>query len=459
MSAFHQSVNRDSPEGDKTLAALEELVDALRQHGGRVSADVCFKRAEDEGVGIFTREGAFLAAGSTVVEVPFRFCISVDLITSIPTLRTLFEEQPQLLDFPDEVLALGLMWGATTTSDDCPFATHIRTLPPIGSFNTTLFWTEEELSELKGCTVFHLTQLMKRQIASDWSSLHQPLSEAYPDILGNVTVELYMWALSVVYSRAVGFSKNGSYVRVIPPVLDMANHDPSAATEASDTFDYSPTEDMLRLIASSERGPGEECFAVYGTYPNAKLAFTYGFVIHGCPHRAVDLWTRVLPSTSFAERKQALLRACPLTSNQTYDFTGTLRDGSISGALLASIRVIQASEDELDEMEQSAGDFPFVGRMISVRNEAATYRSLRELLQTRLNVEVAEADKQLLGEMLLAEPPFHPSNRKLMALIIRTDERDLVQDCLALVIGYEEQLEIQGEAYIPPDSTSAATDA
>ena len=54
--------------------------------------------------------------------------------------------------------------------------------------------------------------------------IHRTLNPTFADILGKNTIDCYMWALSIVYSRAIGVTKAGQYIRAIPPVLDMANH-------------------------------------------------------------------------------------------------------------------------------------------------------------------------------------------------------------------------------------------
>jgi hypothetical protein len=52
--------------------------------------------------------------------------------------------------------------------------------------------------------------------------------------------------------------------------------------------------------------------------------------------------------------------------------------------------------------------------------------------------------------MLLENVPM--CNRLLMALILRVEERELLQECLALVDNWIEGITNIGEAYIPPDS-------
>jgi len=401
-----------------------------------------------------------------------------------PGLRRVFEEQEQLQSFPDEVLAIGLMYGLlcareqATASDarsaeleaSCPWLQHVKTLPPPDSFNTTLYWSDDELAMLKGCSAFHLTQLMKRQIDADWASVHEQLTQAYPELLGGATKSLYTWALSVVYSRALGFTRRGAPVRCIPPMLDMANHDPHAAPDSADTFAFDDADDVVRLLAAQDRAAGEECLAVYGRYPNSKLAYTYGFVVHGNPHQAVDLWARV-PAASFAaERKRALLERSAVAAfgEQAYDFAGTLRGGGwISPALLATIRVLQiCDEGELVAAERGAAGLagsaaaaattagggssrssPDPAPIISARNEAAMLRSLGGLLTARMAVDSAEADRARLGELLLSGTD--PASRELMALVIRVEEREVVRECVAAVGGWAAELERDGETYVP----------
>ena len=443
------------------LEALGSLVSALGsdgEHGFRLAPGVSFEsRSSGSGLGIYAKE--VLAKGTVLVQVPFRRCLSVEAVAASPGLRRVFVEQAQLLNFPDEVLAIGLMYArllieSSSSSaesfslESCPWLLHAKTLPQ--SFNSTLFWEDDELLQLKGCTVFHLTQLMKRQIDADFQNVHAQLAEAYPELLGGITKDLYAWALSVIYSRAVGITRGGAYARIIPPVIDMANHDPHAAEEAADTFDFDEATDCLKFLAASDRAAGEECSAVYGRYPNSKLAYTYGFVIPtGNPHRCIDMWARVPASSYAADKKRLLLSSNSLTADQSYSFTGTLRPGWVSPALLATIRVIQInSQEELDVSARA-----FKGMIVSTRNEAATYASLLGLLQARVEADVAEAERAELGELLLSGAGDEAGGgRRLMALVIRCEERELVSECIGLVRRWVQELEAHNSAYVPPDA-------
>eukprot|EP01038_Epipyxis_sp_PR26KG_P005618 gene5618-7760_t len=445
---------------------MDSLIKSTISHGGFVHPNIIFSEHSpsknagtvhneidyetNKGMGIYATDN--IPKSTLLISVPFKLCISVELITSPSSpIKELFEENPGLLEYHDEVLAIALMYarlemikldGSIPSEPTCQWLLHVTSLPT--NFNSTIYWSEEELLELKDCSVYHLTKLMKNQIVHDFNTLHLPIAEQYPEFLDGITLEMYTWALSIVYSRSLELTRNNVHTRCLMPVLDMANHDPFLAASPTDTFQYSDENDSLSLVNPDDLSLGDECNAVYGNYPNGKLIFTYGFVVLNNPIRAVDVWTRITPSVYEYETKQRLLLENELTKVQTYDFKGTIRENYISPALLATIRVIQADEDELKNIDRA-----FKGQMISLRNEAATYVSLRNLLVARMKVENAESDRQNLGEMLLNNTDY--SNRLLCALIVRVDERDLLQEAVTLVNNWIQSLNLLGDEYQPPD--------
>lgn len=214
---------------------------------------------------------------------------------------------------------------------------------------------------------------MESQLAKDWSEMHAGLVDRHPDILGGLSLADYRWALSTIWSRAVGVDRDGrcvrlicvyvcthacplrvccepyealwrcallifrttqnkrSYLRVLAPALDMCNHDPHAASHLDELLQLDPTDDCLALqtgSSSSSTGgvaPGQQCHLFYGPYSNAKLLYSYGFVSARNGYRGVDWWVRVPPQGRDAQWKEEQRRAHALTAEQTYDFGGTLR--------------------------------------------------------------------------------------------------------------------------------------
>jgi hypothetical protein len=147
---------------------LDAVSQEIRQAGGLVNDRIHFVQSSNEGFGIFARSD--VAAGETLINVPFSLCITTEKIASSETLKQLISENEGLMNYPDEVLAIGLMHAKLFPSASCSWSKHVEMLPT--EFNTTIYWSAEELEGLKGNTVYHLTQMMKRQIEGDFNSIH-----------------------------------------------------------------------------------------------------------------------------------------------------------------------------------------------------------------------------------------------------------------------------------------------
>ena len=151
--------------------------------------------------------------------------------------------------------------------------------------------------------------------------------------------------------------------------------------------------------------------------------------------RRIDLWTHVRKCDKNAELKRKLLAANPLTAaGHTYDFSGTLRPGRISPALLATIRVVQATADELPVIARA-----FEGAIVSVRNERATYAALIELVRQRQGTRfVLDDDRKALAAAIATGASSE--DRKLMALTVRVSEGNLLRSTLELLSRLQQKL-------------------
>lgn len=370
------------------MNSIQTLSHDVSLNGASLMTTLEFRYDDIKGFGIFTTID--LQPDSILIKLPYSLCLSVDMISCDFHLSKILKENPGLRDYPDEILALGIMY-AQNPSNECEWSCHVQTFPK--SLNSTMFWSDYELEELKCCNVFHITKMLQRQIKTDWENFHYPLTKDYPDLFQHHTLELYQHALAMVYSRAIGIRRKNQYIRCIPPLIDMANHSIDAGIDASDAFYYDEKSNEIIFYNRIALKANDECCASYGNYSNSKLAHTYGFVIPHNPVRKVDLWTRVSTTTAFGERKQNLLNKYPLTSIQTYDFEGTIRNEYISPALLMTIRIIQCNEAELDILESrllSVDNPEQCLKMVSTRNELASYVSLKNLVIQKMTPDLAE---------------------------------------------------------------------
>jgi hypothetical protein len=440
--------------------AIEVLLQSIVEAGGSLS-DNC----EIRNGGIFAKDE--IDDGHVILKVPFSQCISKESVQN-SSLSRILEEYPALLDFEDELLAMALLHGKLFPSTS-PWAKSVAVLPSQHELDLPIYWSPEQVEYLKGTTVYHLTHQMKRQIQSDWTSLIEPLATEFPTLLGGATHDLYKWALSMIYSRAVGFTRKQhekeEKMHILFPLIDMANHAPAAAgilpeddrffEEARETFSYRNGDEgeYMTLTSTLNRTAGQEVYSNYGTYSNSKFLFSYGFVIPGQQTpRTLDVWPSLgVQTISGYETKIGLIQSHVLTREQTYDFKGSLRSPNfINPSLLAQVRVLQATPEELRNGIMHA----FCGKMVSERNEAATLACIRGLLKGRIQPEIVNSVHTELAKLEANEGEAIPSNHRLyMALILRSEEISLMEEIVVYIDQLNEQLRIEGPTYQCPDYT------
>ena len=151
--------------------AVEELITHVVENGGKISK-VALRYSDTEGYSVFATEN--MTEGEVAISVPYSLCFSMDSILKGP-LSVILDVCPDIMAYPDEVLALALMCKCYPM--DSVEAKHIASLPK--TFNTPIFWSDEELDGLKSSMIWNLTNMMKKQITSDWESIHAPLGKSF----------------------------------------------------------------------------------------------------------------------------------------------------------------------------------------------------------------------------------------------------------------------------------------
>mmetsp|Transcript_12678 Transcript_12678/g.18676 ORF Transcript_12678/g.18676 Transcript_12678/m.18676 type:complete len:488 (-) Transcript_12678:167-1630(-) len=470
---------------------LQNIVSWFQENGG-VLSKVEPRQFEGSGTGLITTDD--VETNETIVQVPFKLCMSVESAKA-SDLGPVLEENQWLLDMPDEVLALHLMVERKKGAESF-WGPYIQILPR--EYDTPIFWAEREREALAGTNVLLLTNMMNQQIDKDWGELHQPLVESSP-VLSGLTIEDYRWALSTVWSRAFGLTRpvaaqeegageGGSppaeeYFRALGPIACFVNHDPQAAATLDESLSFEAStcteEDAssgiagggtLRLKCPKSLPTGDQCFILYGPYPNAKLLYSYGFVVPDNPHQGLDFWLKLPQTDTYHQYKQNLLQENPLTQQQTYDFQGTIfGKKGISLALMATVRIMQLqTEQELRDAKKAFAE------MVSQRNELASYACLVGALRAKLgrgptSLEEDEEDLAQAAAFLedhtsaAAESNLEGEDqevqnttlcflrRKWLGLMVRVDEKRLIKDTIATLEDWFEQVQQGKEGFLKPN--------
>ncbi|CAM9849329.1 unnamed protein product, partial [Chrysoparadoxa australica] len=396
------------------------LMEWFQHNSGTTSGITVEDKGGDDGLSIVTSMA--LEKGQEVLRVPLALCITVDSAKATELGPILAAQEP--MD-SDEILALHLML-ERKKGKESRFHQYISTLPT--AMDTPLFWSDEEVAGLlKGTMVQVLTEMMSVQLEKDWKELHEPLMDANPSLLGGLTIEDYRWALSCIWSR--GFEGGVEGQKCMVPVANAANHDPFQAgvEHLSDIVTFETATQSFVYKAGRHYEPGEEFYIIYGPYTNAKLLYTYGFVLPVNKFFGVDYWVRVPSTDELAGRKQSLLSAHPLTQQQTYDFRGTLLGNAISPALMATARIIQARPSDLRDNGAAA----LSGKMISPSNEIAAMTVLARQLQGKLKHLEECTGKIAEDEKLLKEDSC--GKRERMAIQVRLEDKAVIRDSIQLL--------------------------
>eukprot|EP00904_Undaria_pinnatifida_P008004 jgi/Undpi1/4333/HiC_scaffold_17.g07699.m1 len=440
----------DHVEDAGDAAGLDRLLSWFKSHGGRISKLCLEDLGGDMSLSVVTEEPVL--KGDVVMSIPISVCMTVE-----------------------SVLALHLMSERRKGSDSF-WKEYLSTLPD--DVDTPLRWIveakagsgeEEALHLLDGTMVGLLSKMMHTQVVKDWEEVHLPLIDAHPEVLGGIRFEDYLWAMSSIWSRAFDYleqAPDGLALsrRAMVPVVNAANHDPSAAGSLSEMIEFHAEggistsvdrdvvgggsvvgvgDGILRVVAGRDYKAREQFYLLYGRYSNAKLLYSYGFVLPGNPYGCLDYWIRIPPTDPGFDWKQALLDGHDLTATQAYDFSGTLRAGGwVSPALLATARVAQLNADERPYAENA-----FRGEIVSPRNEAAAMTALLAGLWRKLagqssfkpvdqtDVVIAKLEEQLSQRQQQQQEEQqqgqqqadgNASSRRIAATRVRLEEKEVV---------------------------------
>jgi len=207
----------------------------------------------------------------TVISVPKNLLINVDVARSHPTLGPIFED----LHFNDDTI-LFLFVIYEKENQNSFWRPFYDTLPSY--FTTSLHYTATELMELEGTNLFDETLQTKQQLQAFRDYLFPELSNQFPDIFPETTFswENFLWARSLLDSRAIQLKIDGVIKSNLVPMADMINHHTHAQI-SSRFFDQDAS--CFKMVSSCSIPANNQIYLHYGALQNWELALYYGFII------------------------------------------------------------------------------------------------------------------------------------------------------------------------------------
>ncbi|XP_058192643.1 ribulose-1,5 bisphosphate carboxylase/oxygenase large subunit N-methyltransferase, chloroplastic [Rhododendron vialii] len=191
--------------------------------------------------------------------------------------------------------------------------------------DSTIYWSEEELSEIQGTQLLSTTIGVKEYVQSEFEKVEEevilPHKKLFPF---PITCDDFLWAFGILRSRA--FSRLRGQNLVLIPIADLINHNPSITTEEY-AWEIKGGGLFSRDVLFSLRSPvsvkaGEQVMIQYDLdKSNAELALDYGFIESRPERNAYTLTLQISESDEFFGDKLDIAESNDLGETAYFDIT------------------------------------------------------------------------------------------------------------------------------------------
>ncbi|CAP29385.1 Protein CBR-SET-27 [Caenorhabditis briggsae] len=232
--------------------------------------------------------------------------MTLDLAKKSSLLKKAFERDPIVSGMDNVGLALFLAvhW---LQNEKSKWHSYISILP--NSFPTPLFYTEEQLLQLKPSPIFEEALTFYRTIARQFcyfllavaknkiyesaqrrkdarNTMDVPIFYNAPFTVYNFTPRLYFWSVGTVTTRVnMVPSENGSgddgkaiMIPALIPLLDMANHESVVTDPVDDLVCYAPADECAVITSHCDLEAGKEVTIFYGCRSKGEHLIHNGFI-------------------------------------------------------------------------------------------------------------------------------------------------------------------------------------
>ena len=252
-----------------TVFASTELFD-------RWAAEIGIQR--NEAIAIQTKESGYrgvfavkaIAKGDQLLFVPqSAFLAALYDQTAADLGRRLYNRDTRIS--AQEELALVLMWVAKfgPPAERLRWKGFVAILPVV--FETPIYWSQDMLDQARGSHIVQLCKQRRVALQTRFDVLH--------DVLPDMKLDDFRWAMSVVVSRGFRLQVDNEAVKGFAPYADLFNS-PSIANQSPNVRVES--KGPIYYFAASDIAAGEELTVSYGSqHDNTSLLMDYGFRILG----------------------------------------------------------------------------------------------------------------------------------------------------------------------------------
>ncbi|PKA61182.1 [Fructose-bisphosphate aldolase]-lysine N-methyltransferase, chloroplastic [Apostasia shenzhenica] len=224
-----------------------------------------------EGLGLVAERD--ILRNEVVVEVPKQLWINADVVAAS-------EIGPVTLGLKPWVAISLFLLREKGLDAASPWRPYLDILPP--ETDSSIFWSEEELSEIQGTQLLNTTLGVKEYVQSEFAEVEDkvilPNNHLFPS---KITAAEFLWAFGILRSRAFSGFRGDKLVLI--PFADLVNHNASITSEDV-CWDIKGKGLFSREQIFSLRTPvfvnaGQQIYIQYDLgKSNAELALDYGFI-------------------------------------------------------------------------------------------------------------------------------------------------------------------------------------
>ncbi|EPS65495.1 hypothetical protein M569_09282, partial [Genlisea aurea] len=347
-----------------------------------------------EGLGLVaTRD---ISKNDVVLEVPRRFWIHPDAVAASDIGTVCSGLKPWIS------VALFLI-RERFKGEESQWRYYLEILPR--STNSTIYWSDEELLEIRGTQLLGTTLGVKEYVEKEFDKVEEEVILANENLFPfRVTTDDFMWAFGILRSRA--FSRLRNRNLVIVPFADLLNHSAAVSTEDHAhevggpaglfSWDY-----LFQIRSPLSLKSGDQVFIQYDLKKsNADMALDYGFIESEPGRDAFTLTLEIPESDEFYDDKLDVAESNGMERTAYFDVK---YDRRLPQGMLPFLRLLALGGTDAFLLEALFRNqvWGFLQLPVSRPNEEHVCRVVRSACRDALSGyhTTVEQDEKILSEM------------------------------------------------------------
>jgi len=349
-------------------------------------------------------------------------------------------------DYP--AIALHLVHEKYVKKESSDWAPYMAVLPTTEEIGASFSWSDEELETLlSGSICQNMSLYLKEQVKTEFEMHQATIMKQFPERFPAeaFTYENYVWAYSVIFSRAVRLDfpdSDEDDIVALVPYIDLINHNPNSesrirgVSEGAAVPGVSSYERSVVVLSDRYYNKYEQIYISYGQKSNAQLLMLYGFSMERNTQDFVTISAGQLMETSpFADVKKQILEELEVPPEGVFPL---YRDRFV-GEMMMYLRLAILQPEDLDldadadpkqvyrvlkqmDVKEATGEISERGALICLRG---IIQELQEAYPTTLQEDEALIRDRQMFELL-------PKNQR-NALRVRYGEKLIYRASLATI--------------------------